>query len=72
MDELRELLVQCLNDELIQIIMSNTKDSSLASKMKVRPVLIKDELLFQETIYRGTQVFHENFFATAKFRKVAY
>lgn len=61
MDELKELLLQCLTDELIQIIMSNTKDSSLASKVKVRPVLIKDQLLFQETIYRGTQVFHENF-----------
>lgn len=61
MDELKELLMQCLNDELIQIIMSNTKNSSLASKVKVRPVLIKEQLLFQETTYRGTQVFHENF-----------
>ncbi len=63
MDELKELLSQCLNDELIQIIMSNTKDSSLASKVKVRPVLIKDEVLFQETTYRGTQVFHANYSA---------
>ena len=61
MDELRKLLQQILNFDLIQIVLSNTKTPDLGSKVKIRPVLIKEELFFQETLYRGTQVFHENF-----------
>lgn len=63
MEELRELLQQMLNCSLKQIILSNTRDEGRAVKVKIRPVMIKGELLFQETLYRGTQVFHENFTA---------
>jgi SAM-dependent methyltransferase len=45
----------------VQIILSNSQDKEYAAKIKIRPVKIKDVLYFQETIYRGTQVFHENF-----------
>ena len=41
--------------------MSNSQDKEYATKVKIRPVKIKDVLYFQETIYRGTQVFHDNF-----------
>lgn len=58
---MRELLAQILNKDLIQIILSNSRDREYASKIKIRPVMIKDKLLFQETLYRGTQVFHENY-----------
>ncbi len=61
MSELRNLLVNILNEELNQVILSNSQDKEYASKVKVRPVMIKSVLYFQETIYRGTQVFHENF-----------
>ncbi len=61
MEELRKLLQQILNKDLVQVILSNTRDAERGSKVKIRPVLIKDELYFQETLYRGTQVFHENF-----------
>lgn len=63
MDEIRSLLEQMLTENLIQINMSNTRDESRASKAKVRPVLIGDRLMFQETLYRGTQVFHSNYTA---------
>lgn len=63
MDELRIILQEILNEQLTQIVLSNTRDAGRASKVKVRPVCIKDRLLFQETIYRGTQVFHENYTA---------
>jgi SAM-dependent methyltransferase len=43
------------------VILSNSQDKEYAAKVKIRPVMIKDVLYFQETIYRGTQVFHENF-----------
>lgn len=61
MQQVRELLEEILSKELYQIIISNAKDKEKMSKVKVRPVLVKDELLFQETIYIGTQVFHGNY-----------
>ncbi|MBE5883772.1 MAG: SAM-dependent methyltransferase [Lachnospiraceae bacterium] len=63
MDELKCILQETINQELVQVILSNTKDAERAAKVKVRPVRIKGELLFQETLYRGTQVFHDNFTA---------
>ena len=70
MDEIKALLQQILNADLIQIILSNTRDETRGSKVKIRPVLIKGRLLFQETLYRGTQVFHENFEAEQMERRV--
>ena len=63
MNELRNLLLNTINQELNQVILSNSQDKEYASKVKIRPVMIKGVLCFQETIYRGTQVFHENFSA---------
>jgi len=61
MDELLKVLKETINQDLFQIILSNTRDANQATKVKVRPVKIKEQLLFQETLYRGTQVFHQNF-----------
>ncbi len=61
MDKLRELFEELLNRELVQLVLSNTRDAAQGSKVKVRPVLIKEALFFQETLYRGTQVFHANY-----------
>ncbi|HIW81696.1 MAG TPA: SAM-dependent methyltransferase [Candidatus Acetatifactor stercoripullorum] len=61
MEELEQLLDQTLNQDLIQIILSNSRDAKQAMKSKVRPVLLKGALLFQETLYRGNQVFHTNY-----------
>ncbi|MBE5865399.1 MAG: SAM-dependent methyltransferase [Lachnospiraceae bacterium] len=60
MVELSRLLEEILNIDLQQIILSNSKDKAQGTKVKVRPVLLKEELVFQETLYLGTQVFHEN------------
>ncbi len=61
MDELKELLANMLNERLVQIVLSDSGDKEAAAKVKVRPVLLKDGLVFQETLYRGTQVFHHNY-----------
>ena len=63
MEELKILLQKILNKDLLQIILSNSRHPEQIQKVKIRPVLIREELLFQETAYRGTQVFHENFTA---------
>ena len=61
MNDLRELLEHVLDSKLRQIILSNSQNTSVVSKAKIRPVLIRGELLFQETLYRETKVFHKNY-----------
>ena len=61
MDDLKKLLEDILNERLVQIVLSDSNDKEAAAKVKVRPVLLKDGLVFQETLYRGTQVFHHNY-----------
>ena len=61
MEEIRKLLEDIMGQELVQIILSNTRDADKGSKVKIRPVMIKGDLFFQETLYKGTQVFHKNF-----------
>lgn len=64
MEKLRELFQQMLNIDLIQMTLSNSRDADRAGKVKIRPVMLKDELLFQETLYCGKQVFHKNYTAS--------
>ena len=61
MKEIQDLFQQTLNRDLIQMTLSSTLDPARAEKVKIRPVLIRGELVFQETLYRGSQVFHTNF-----------
>lgn len=61
MEEVKRLLQELLTEELIQINLSNTRNAEIATKAKVRPILVDEQLLFQETLYRGTQVFHSNY-----------
>ena len=56
----REVLEQIVNEELVQLVLSNAADPTKGTKCKVRPVRIKGEIFFQETMYIGTQVFHSN------------
>lgn len=56
----REVLEQVVSDRLQQIVLSNTVDAARGTKCKIRPVKIKNRILFQETMYIGTQVFHAN------------
>ena len=60
MQELKEFFEQILNQDFVQAVLSNNRDSEQASKVKIRPVMLKGQLFFQETLYRGTQVFHRN------------
>ncbi len=60
MEELREQLSVFLSDRLYQMIISNPRKKEGVFKIKIRPVMIKGVLCFQETISKETQVFHEN------------
>lgn len=59
--QMEELLEDTLGGELYQIVMSNPRNREKIGKVKIRPVMLKGSLLFQETAYVGDQVFHRNF-----------
>ncbi len=59
-EQLKELLAMVVNDGLYQIILSNPREKDRAFKIKIRPVIVKNTILFQETVYEGTKVFHSN------------
>lgn len=60
MEKLEKLLEETLNEKLIQIILSNTKDREKVSKVKLRPLLLNGGLMFQETFYVKEKVYHKN------------
>lgn len=60
MEELRLHLEEILNESLYQIIISNPRRKGEAFKVKIRPVLLKQQLLFQETVSKDTKVYHQN------------
>ncbi|MDE6846318.1 MAG: SAM-dependent methyltransferase [Lachnospiraceae bacterium] len=59
-EQLKELLRETVDSGLYQIILSNPREKDKAFKIKIRPVMVKGEVLFQETVYEGTKVFHNN------------
>ena len=60
MEELYKLLQESLNERLYQITAGGPRKKDGAVRLKLRPVMIKDELCFQMESYRGNQVFHHN------------
>lgn len=60
MEMIRSKITELINETLIQAILSNAKNPDKASKVKLRPVRLKDELYIQETLYVGTKVLHSN------------
>ena len=71
-EQLRALLQDTVDSGLYQIILSNprNKGESLAFKVKIRPVMIREKLLFQETVYQGAKVFHENYDTTVMITRI--
>lgn len=60
MKRLEEVLNAVLNWELSDMTLSNRKSAGEILKIKIRPVIIKDQLIFQAAQYTKTQVFHKN------------
>ena len=58
MEEIRQVMRECLTEALIQMTLSGKKTEVL--KIKVRPIRIKNQTVFQVTRYIGQKVFHEN------------
>ena len=61
MNDLHTYLSELCNERLYQMILSNPREKDGISRIKIRPVMVKQELMFQETCFQGTQVFHKNY-----------
>lgn len=51
---------EIFEDNFIDGIISNSSNKDIVQKIKIRPILLKDKLLYQITKYSGKQVFHSN------------
>ena len=71
MQEIKELLQQSLNIDFLGATLSNPKDKGGVTKVKVRPILKKDVLLFQCEEYKNNQAFHHNYEVTEAIQKFA-
>lgn len=60
-DNIKKVFEEMLNKDLQTIVISNSSQKDKVSKIKIRPVLLKDDLYFQASEYRGTQIFHSNY-----------
>lgn len=55
-----ERIKDFLDEQLGQIILSNSRRKEEVSKVRVRPLLLKEKLVFQVEEFRGNQAFHQN------------
>ena len=56
-----KVISENLNIDFINMVISNPPKNSDIIKVKVRPVLLKGNLLFQASEYCGKQIFHTNY-----------
>lgn len=71
MQEVKLLLEQSLNIDFLGATLSNPKDKNGVTKVKVRPILKKDVLLFQCEEYKNNQAFHHNYEPAEAIEKLA-
>ena len=60
MEELRALIQESLTGELYQMTAGGPRKKDGDVRLRVRPVMLRDRLLFQLESFRGNQVFHRN------------
>lgn len=60
-ETLDSLLDSFMNEHLLQIIVSNPVEKDRVQKIKIRPMLLKGELIYQAEEFTQTQAFHKNF-----------
>ena len=61
MENIRDFLEETISEQLIQAVLSGSKDSSGPSKVKIRPVELKGAVLYQASETVGPKVLHKNY-----------
>lgn len=70
MEEIRAVLEQCFTIDLISGTISNPREKGGITKIKIRPMLVKEKLVFQFETFENNQAFHENVSAEEAVEKV--
>ena len=70
MEKVKKILKDSLNINFIQATVSNPKKKDGAVKVRIRPVLIREALVFQFETHQNNQAFHENFTAEEAVEKI--
>ena len=61
MKNLKEYLEEQINENLIQAVLSAGRKADGPSKVKIRPVKLKDQICCQASALEGAKVFHKNY-----------
>ena len=69
MSDTTDVLSELLNERLETFVLSNSREKEI-KKCSLRPLEIKGQLAFQESLYKGNQVFHKNLTAEEAVRRV--
>ena len=70
MEKVKKILKDSLNINFIQATVSNPKKKDGAVKVRIRPVLIREALVFQFETHQNNQAFHENFTSEEAVEKI--
>ena len=57
---LKAAMDEFLDNRLYDVILSNPSDKEGITKVKIRPLMLKGELVFQAEEFKGKQAFHKN------------
>jgi SAM-dependent methyltransferase len=58
---LQQLLEELINEKLLQAVMSGKRNGSEAGKVRIRPVELKGQILYQASRTDGAKVLHKNY-----------
>lgn len=61
MEELKTVLIDCINSELFQVVLSGSRRKDGPVKLKARPVMLQGSLKFQMAVSDGKKEFHFNY-----------
>jgi SAM-dependent methyltransferase len=58
---IKNIFEETINRDLLNVVISNSTMREKITKVKIRPVLIKEELFYQASEYIGDKIFHNNY-----------
>ena len=67
----KEILTGCMNEQLAKIIISGPRKKDGVRKIEIRPILLKEKLMFQASAYTEKQVQHYNLTEAECYEKIA-
>lgn len=60
MEQLKNAFLQSINEQLLLVIISNPRKKDGVTKIKIRPLLLKGNICYQEESFMNNQAFHKN------------